>query len=117
MQTIYINGLEPFRKALIWELFMGYTENKNYIDLKGDVYYQKWIDSEGKLPFPNGENMNSFSKRCVSAFDKAVKKYSFAEKIAFIVHGGTIMSIAEHYLGGEFYDYHLKNGEYMIISL
>ena len=31
MQTICINGLEPFRKALIWELFIGYTENKNYI--------------------------------------------------------------------------------------
>ena len=36
---------------------------------------------------------------------------------AFIVHGGTIMAIAKKYLGGDFYDYHLKNGEYMVLSL
>ena len=86
-------------------------------ELKDNKYYQKWIDSGGKLQFPNGESMNSFSKRCINAFDYLVRKFDKADRMAFIVHGGTIMAIAKKYLGGDFYDYHLKNGEYMVLSL
>ena len=27
------------------------------------------------LPFPNGESLTDFKKRCVAAFDKAIQKY------------------------------------------
>lgn len=99
------------------ECNFGTFENKNFMELKDDVFYQKWLESGGKLPFPMGENKDDFSKRCLESFKDAVNKYKSSETVAFVVHGGTIMSIAQYYIGGEFYDYHLKNGEYMIISL
>lgn len=99
------------------ECNFGLFENKSFEDLKNNKYYQKWIDSGGKLQFPNGESMDSFSKRCVNAFNNAVKKFEKTNRLAFVVHGGTIMAIAEKYLAGDFYDYHLKNGEYMVLSL
>ena len=34
----------------------GAYEGKNYEDLKNDSYYQKWIDSNGTLPIPEGES-------------------------------------------------------------
>lgn len=98
------------------ECDFGEFENKNYKELDGNEKYQKWIDSGGTLPFPGGESMESFSKRCISAFEKAVDKYKNAKSMAFVIHGGTIMSIAKKYNGGNFYDYRLKNGEYMVIS-
>lgn len=33
------------------EMNFGAYEGKNYEDLKNDSYYQKWIDSNGTLPF------------------------------------------------------------------
>lgn len=98
------------------ECDFGEFENKNYKELDGNEMYQQWIDSGGTLPFPGGESMESFSKRCISAFEKAVDKYKNAKSMAFVIHGGTIMSIAKKYNGGNFYDYRLKNGEYMVIS-
>lgn len=34
------------------EMNFGAYEGKNYEDLKNNAYYQKWIDSNGTLPFP-----------------------------------------------------------------
>lgn len=36
------------------ECDFGSFEGKNYDELNGDEYYQKWIDSGGTLPFPDG---------------------------------------------------------------
>ena len=75
------------------------------------------MESGGKLPFPGGEDMEGFSKRCIEAFERTIKKYDHIKTMAFVVHGGTVMAVAQKYLGGNFYDYHLKNGEYMVLSL
>lgn len=94
------------------ECDFGKFENKNYIDLSGDVDYQAWIDSNGTLPFPDGEDNALFKQRCINAFNEIMRLESH-NTIVFIIHGGTIMSIFEHYSEppSTFYDWHIGNGE------
>lgn len=103
-KIIAVSGLE--------ECDFGDFEGKNYIELNGNSDYQKWIDSDGKLPFPNGENTEDFKKRCIDAFEKAVTEYYDYEKISFVVHGGTIMSVLEKYVVPKknYFDFQVKNG-------
>ena len=97
------------------ECNFGKFEGKNHADLDGNEYYQKWIDSMGELPFPDGESMAEFKKRSVSEFKK-IMSWLETENVniaAFIVHGGTIMSVLSE-LGDEgksYYDYMTDNGE------
>lgn len=76
--------LFPGRKAYPieeWrEMNFGAYEGKNYEDLKNDSYYQKWIDSNGTLPFPEGESQQEYIKRCYRGLLTATK--IIEEKIA-----------------------------------
>ena len=63
-----IEIIEDFR-----ETDFGRFEGKNYRELSGEPYYQKWIDSNGTLPFPDGESRECFIKRTNNAFDELVK--------------------------------------------
>lgn len=67
----------PGRKAYPieeWrEMNFGAYEGKNYEDLKNDSYYQKWIDSNGTLPFPEGESQQEYIKRCQRGLLTATK--------------------------------------------
>lgn len=58
------------------ECDFGEFENKNYQELSGNVDYQHWIDSGGRLPFPGGESMSSFQERVCRAFDRVVREAS-----------------------------------------
>lgn len=62
------------------EMNFGTYEGKNYEDLKNDSYYQKWIDSNGTLPFPEGESQQEYIKRCHRGLLTATK--IIEEKIA-----------------------------------
>ena len=97
------------------ECDFGSFENKNWMDMKEDPKYQEWIDSNGTLPFPNGEDPMEFRKRCCRGFEKAVAGCLRRNvgSAAFVVHGGTIMSILEEYAVPQkgFYDWHVENGE------
>ncbi len=62
------------------EMNFGAYEGKNYEDLKNDAYYQKWIDSNGTLPFPEGESQQEYIKRCQRGLLTATK--IIEEKIA-----------------------------------
>ena len=97
------------------ECDFGQFENKNYMELEGNAAYQAWIDSNGMLPFPDGESRETFKKRNVTGFEKVVnscikKKITYG---ALVVHGGTIMNIMEAFADEEksFYDWHVKNGK------
>ncbi|MGN0574875.1 MAG: histidine phosphatase family protein [Ruminococcus sp.] len=94
------------------ECDFGSFEGKNYIDLTGNQDYQRWIDSGGMLPFPEGEAHDSFVERTVSAFNKAVRENSDCDNMAFTIHGGSIMAIMERYAvpEGGFYDFSVPNG-------
>ena len=94
------------------ECDFGDFEGKNYSELSGDPYYQSWIDSGGTLPFPNGEVPSDFRRRCAAAFESIIKNFESSENVAFVVHGGTIMSILEKYSvpHRDYFDLQCKNG-------
>ena len=106
------------------ECDFGDFENKNYKELSGHGDYQAWIDSNGTLPFPNGESMDAFKSRCLEAFARIVEEVSEAEqewiasgktgifRAGIVVHGGTIMAILEQYgyPKAAYFDYQVKNG-------
>ncbi len=103
--------------AELSECDFGDFEGRNYLELSGNADYQKWVDSGGVLPFPNGESTEAFKARCVRGFDEMVRRFSERKSIAFVVHGGTIMAVMERYGGLEFYDYHIDNGEVIRLDL
>lgn len=101
------------------ECDFGDFEGKSYKDLTGNPKYQKWIDSNGKLPFPNGESLESFAKRSVYAFAQIVDESLEAglESIAIVAHGGTSMAVMAGYTGGEYFDFKPKNGGGYLLEL
>lgn len=103
------------------ECSFGDFENKNYEELKNDKYYQEWIDSNGKLPFNNGEDRNVFRNRCVKAFDEIVSDMikRNTSVSAIVAHGGTIMSILDKYSypHEDFFYWQVKNGEGYCIEI
>ena len=96
------------------EMDFGQFEGKNYEELKDDPCYQKWIDSNGTLPFPGGESREAFKYRSLTGFQKAVTQCirNNIKTAALVIHGGTIMNIMEEYADRPraFYEWHVKNG-------
>lgn len=66
--------LYPDRQAILvpeWkEMDFGAFEGKNYQELQGDARYQAWIDSNGTLPFPDGESREGFIERCARGLER-----------------------------------------------
>lgn len=96
------------------ECDFGDFENKNYQELSDNLAYQKWVDSNGTLPFPNGESIEEFKDRCCAAFSDILKQEKKEiQRIAMVVHGGTIMAILEAYgiPKQSYFDYQVKNGK------
>ena len=108
--------LYPGQKPVLYdglrECDFGAFEGKNYLELSKDPDYQRWIDSAGTLPFPGGERIEDFKRRCVEAFEAAVCAYSSADSLAFVVHGGTVMAVMERYAlpKKDYYDFQVGNG-------
>lgn len=109
-KTVVLNDLK--------ECDFGTFEGKNYIELSRNHEYQQWIDSNGTIPFPNGENLETFKKRSVNAFLNIISQLrnGCEEKgnistAACVVHGGTVMSVLSRLYGGDYYDYQCGNGE------
>ena len=96
------------------ECDFGTFENKNYAELNKEPAYQAWIDSGGTLPFPEGESMDVFKKRCQAGFAGIVRALSQkpVNRVAAVVHGGTIMAILERFghPRRNYFDYQVKNG-------
>lgn len=96
------------------ETDFGEFENKNYLELAENVHYRQWIDSNGTLPFPGGESREEVRDRCIAGFHKMLEicDKAQAERVACVVHGGTIMQLLESYGRPEksFYDYACENG-------
>ena len=55
------------------EMDFGLFEGKNYQDLQGDARYQTWIDSNGTIPFPEGESREDFIARCRQGFEEMLR--------------------------------------------
>lgn len=97
------------------EIDFGEFEGKNYLELQENKRYQEWLESNGTLPFPNGESRERFIKRCEKGFCEMVnliqKESTDLKTIGAVVHGGTIMAILSRFCGGEYFDYQAENGK------
>lgn len=119
------NILFPLKKFTVIEelaeLDFGEFEGKNYHDLNGSKIYQDWIDSGGMSGFPGGEDLNEFSKRCMSGLKKSCAMHllndSHDKYFALMCHGGTIMAVLSALTGENYYDFQVKNGEGYLLEL
>lgn len=106
---------------LLKECDFGTFENKNYKELAGNPDYQAWIDSNGTLPFPEGESSETFQERCCRGFVQCVED-AFSngyQQAAIVAHGGTIMSVLSRFASprGMYFEWQIKNGEYYELML
>ena len=111
-----IYGSRAFILIEEWrEIDFGSFECKNYIGLQDNPDYQEWIDSQGKLPFPEGESREAFVERGIAGFRNFCRQIQNRnpqpETVSLILHGGTIMSILSSFSGEEYYSFQCKNGE------
>lgn len=99
------------------ECDFGDFEGKNYDELKDDSAYLAWLASGGEMPFPNGESRKSFAYRSINAFEACMSDLADGN-YAFVVHGGTIMALMEHYAHpqGTYYDFQVQNGHGYILN-
>lgn len=107
--------LQPVQMKEWEEMDFGVFEGKNYIELQEDKRYQVWIDSNGTLPFPEGESREEFTIRCDKGFQEMIEKVKQIKEeryktIGVIVHGGTIMAMLSRYGKGDYFDYQVANG-------
>jgi len=106
-------GREPVLLDDLAECDFGAFEYCNYEELNGNPDYQKFIDSLGKSGFPEGEDRDSFQRRCLHGFDDIMKRQKGQQgDIALIVHGGTIMAILDSCSRPhrDYYDWQIENG-------
>ncbi len=111
-----IHVLEEFR-----ETDFGRFENKNYEELKEDREYMLWLNSGGTMDFPSGESRDGVKIRVLAGVSRVVKelKNLNLHTAALVIHGGTIMHIMEAYGPGDgnFYDFQIKNGEWISLDI
>lgn len=105
--------IHPVILEKLRECDFGAFEGKNYHQLKDDPAYREWLASGGKISPPGGEEIQAFKDRCCQVFRQAVNQ-SFRDKmesVAFVTHGGVIMSILEHFGPSTkgFYDWQVPN--------
>ena len=107
------------------EMDFGAFEGHNYQELSGNPAYQRWIDSGGTLPFPEGESREEFIRRSVAGYEKMVYHMKRIwersavsgqgdrkiQNVSAVVHGGNVMALLAHFLGGEYFDYQVKCGQ------
>lgn len=90
-----------------YETDFGKFEGKNYLELKGDISYQNWINSNGTLPFPDGDNTKEYKNIICYNFKRFILELN-KENVTLITHGGCIMAIMEKFCGGDYYKYQIK---------
>lgn len=105
-------GKKPVLIPDFRECDFGRYEGKSYPELIHDAPYLAWVESGGVLPFPDGEDTAAFKARCAAAFCRVTEKHAADDTLAFVVHGGTIMSILETYEPSHtYFGWQCKNGE------
>lgn len=115
-EILYPN-LQPVWIADWKEMDFGAFEGKNYMELQGDRRYQAFVDSNGTLPFPDGESQEAFIMRCYKGFQGMLQElqrmdgHNERKKTGMIVHGGTIMALLSSMGGGDYFDYQAANGK------
>ena len=100
-------------KENLKECNFGIFEGKNYKQIKHNADYQRYIDSDGNVAFPEGESKEDFSHRCQCAFRDIMSEQTTTDKMVIVCHGGTIMAILDKYSHPHsyYFKWHVDNGE------
>lgn len=100
------------------EIDFGEFENKSYKELNGNLNYQRWIESDGTMPFPNGESREEFIARNIMAFNDVLLKEcgKSTEVVPFVIHGGNIMAIMSSLTGENYFDFQISCGEGILVK-
>ena len=102
----------PFKPAPeLEEIDFGEFEGKTYQELNGSPEYQKWIESNGRRPFPGGESLDAFVARSYGAFAKAIAEYGANPPVVLVCHGGSIMAILSRLTGREYFSFQVPPAE------
>lgn len=94
------------------EMDFGDFENRSYLDMEHDFSYRTWVAGNCLAPCPNGESRACFSRRVCDTFSSLViAAEKSGQDPVFVVHGGTIMAILEHFSlpHRDYYTYSVKN--------
>lgn len=93
------------------ETDFGAFEGHTYEELKDSPAYQAWLDSAGQAAPPGGESREQVRRRVLAAFRTVTAGHAPGERLALVVHGGTIMTLLEALEpGGQFYRWQAPNG-------
>lgn len=106
--------LSPIQLPELSETDFGKFEGKNCEELNQSPelspLWQAWIDSNGALPFPDGEAPEEFIKRTVHGFSEAITGLLSTvpplETAAFLLHGGSIMALLDTYVPKDYFHRH-----------
>lgn len=103
VEQVVVDGLR--------ETDFGAFEGHTYEELKDDPAYWAWLSSAGETAPPGGEGKKAVRERVVSAFLDVVRRHGDGDRVALVVHGGTIMTLLEAFEDGHrFYDWQVPGG-------
>jgi len=97
------------------EIDFGDFEGLNYSELSDNPDYQKWIDSNGTMTFPNGEARSEFIERTVKTLTSTIANAT--KTLVFVCHGGNIMAFMSEITGKDYFDFQCEPGNGFVIDL
>jgi len=93
------------------ECGFGAFEGHTYEELKDAPAYRTWLDTAGQSVPPGGESKADMARRTLTAFRAIASRHEPGDKIALVVHGGTIMALLEALEDShQFYRWQAPNG-------
>jgi len=100
------------------ECDFGIFEGKTHAELLNDDEYLSWLSTNCMQDIPGGESITAFKQRCLDAFAQTAGGMPDDVTVAFIIHGGCIMAILEHFSRPqkEFQEYYVNNCAVVICS-
>lgn len=107
--------IEDFR-----ECDFGKLEGKTHRELAGIPWYEDFVKSGGLLPFPEGEAVSEFNRRCVQALKRVVEigRERGDKRIGCVVHGGVIMAVLSQIIpGSDYYAWNVENGDGYLVEI
>ena len=98
------------------ECDFGIFEGKTHFELIRNNEYTAWLSTNCLRDIPGGESVTAFKQRCRSAFLDAVRDKPDGATVVFVIHGGCIMAILEHFSRPqkEFQEYYVNNCEIVV---